>query len=101
MPLHMALFCSFLWLSNVLSCVCYIFFIHSSIDGHTGCVHVLAVVNSAAMSFGVQVTVLITSSDWWQCCKCCITETVRVGSGGAVLGKVMSSVWDISFGTSS
>ena len=52
--LHMALFCSFLWLSNISLCVCYIFFIHSSIDGHIGCVHVLAVVSSAAMSIGVQ-----------------------------------------------
>ena len=31
-------------------------FIHSSIDGHLGCFHVLAIVNSAAMNIGVHVS---------------------------------------------
>ena len=39
------------------------FFIHSSVDGHLGCFHVLAVVNSAAMSNGTRVSfsVLVSS----------------------------------------
>ena len=32
------------------------FLIYSSADGHLGCVHILAMINSAAMNIGVHVT---------------------------------------------
>ena len=38
------------------------FFIHSSVDGHLGCYHVLAIVNSAAVNNGIHVSFSILVS---------------------------------------
>ena len=38
------------------------FFIHSSVDGHLDCLHVLATVNSAAVNIGVHVSFSILVS---------------------------------------
>ena len=42
----------------------YNFFIQSSVDGHQGCLPVLAIVNSAAMNNGIHVSfsILVSSS---------------------------------------
>ena len=38
------------------------FFIHSSVDGHLGCFHVLAIINSAAVNSGIHVSLSILVS---------------------------------------
>ena len=53
MLLQMALFPSFWWLSTIPLYMCHIFFIHSSVSGHSGCLHVLATTNSTAVTTGV------------------------------------------------
>ena len=68
MLLQMAKFHSFIYLRNTPVCVCvcvsvwecvcvcvYHTFIHSSFDGHIGCLHILAVVNNSAVNIEMQV----------------------------------------------
>ena len=55
MSLHVTIFHSFQWLSNIPLCVHHIFFVHEAVIGHLGCLYVLAIVNSAVVNTGVHV----------------------------------------------
>ena len=56
MLLQMALFHSFCGSVIYNTCIHHIFSIHSSVNGHLGCFHVLAVENSAALNIEVYVS---------------------------------------------
>ena len=42
----------------------HIFFVHPSVDGNLGCIHILAVVNDAALNIGVHVAFEISGFFW-------------------------------------
>ena len=61
---------SAVWMDHIL-------LIHSSIQGHQGCFHLLAVVNNAAVDMGVQTSVLAPAFGCFGCKPTQVSSTFR------------------------
>ena len=66
--------------------MCHSFLVHSSANGHLGCFHVLAIINSAAVKIEVHVSLSILVS------SVCIPSSGIAGSYGSSISSVLRNL---------